>query len=295
MVWTSWSREGGRGPQKPFDVIAHLLDLASNSLGVEVHQDEPLRRLEALIKAAGELSGTGGSQRAVLERIVELAKDVFPPSDSVSITFLGAKGLVTAASSGRCSEEVDAIQARVAEGPCVAAVQTGQAVLVADLADEPRWPSLVAEVKQLLVRSMLVLPMRHAPETRGAISLASRRRNSFSAADRETGRGFSAMAALALAAAAERERSAKAADEALRLARSADYELRSRLTVLFSAAEVVRRRMYASDAAGRKAAELLMNELVHQQQALTAALRAFHVDEPGPPPTSRPRGWGGVK
>ena len=227
-----------------------------------------------LDQAAAELSAER-SRGQVLERMVQLAPDVIPAAEQVSVTVEGEAGLVTAAASGALAEQIDAIQFEVGEGPCVAALRAGEMVLVPDLAAEKRWPgftSRVAQQERVRVWSMLSLPLRTGGEVAGSLNLASAASHAFPAPSRAAGVVFAAVAALALAAAAERERAAERVAQAEAFAAALGYDLRSGVGAALAAADVVRRRRVHLDRRGQEALDLLTDELVRQQRLLVALL-----------------------
>ncbi len=65
---------------------------------------------------------------------------------------------------------VDEAQYRVDDGPCLRAMRAGEVVIIADTADEERWPEFEVEAKAAGIRSCLAVPL--SPDRLGAGSAA---------------------------------------------------------------------------------------------------------------------------
>lgn len=220
---------------------------------------------DRLLELAAEL-GRERTQAGVLQRVVHVAREVVSGAENVSVTLVANGRLVTAAANGPFGERVDALQYEVGEGPCVTAARAGRVVLVSDLAGDARWPRLGARWRQLPVHSVLAVPLLNGRVTRGSINLAAVARNAFAPPGRASGVAFGAVAALALAAAEDRERAERERTQAAAVVDALGNELRSGLTAVLAAAEVVQRRAARLDARGRQALDLLMSGLAHQRR-----------------------------
>lgn len=103
-------------------------------------------------------------------------------------------------------EQLDAIQTRVGEGPCLEAAWEHDIVRLNDFTDEPRWPAFVAEtVARTSVRSSMSFELYSSDSTLGALNLFSEHDNAFSAEAEEVGRVYATHAALVLQRAREKE------------------------------------------------------------------------------------------
>jgi hypothetical protein len=86
---------------------------------------------------------TAPSVEDVLERVLEATRLVVPSADLASFTLIDTDGQFhTPAETDEVAVELDRLQYRFREGPCVEAAEpAGPAVAIApDLAREPRWP-----------------------------------------------------------------------------------------------------------------------------------------------------------
>src|ERR1700736_869739 len=78
--------------------------------------------------------------QAILDHLVERIVDVLPISAAgVTLISPGADPRYVAASD-QSALRFEALQTELGEGPCLMAYQTGEAVAVADLRDESRFP-----------------------------------------------------------------------------------------------------------------------------------------------------------
>ncbi|WP_410631598.1 GAF and ANTAR domain-containing protein [Amycolatopsis sp. cmx-4-83] len=141
----------------------------------------------------------------VLQRILDATIVMVPAADLASFTVLDADGgFHTPAETHDLATDLDLLQYRFAEGPCVeAAVPSGPAVAICpDLADEPRWPRWAPAAVELGVKSVLataLIPGSPAGSSVGALNVFSRAANGLDEADRDVLLLLATHASLALA------------------------------------------------------------------------------------------------
>lgn len=114
----------------------------------------------------------------------------------------------TASSSDALASELNEIQYRTGEGPCLQALRTGEVVDLVELTGETRWPQFVAQAIETGLHASLSVPMRTGDITVGALNFY-RRAGRFSDADRDRAARFAERATGAVALAvrlAEHER-----------------------------------------------------------------------------------------
>jgi voltage-gated potassium channel Kch len=142
----------------------------------------------------------------VLERVLEATVLMVPTADLASFTLIDNDGgFHTPAETGEVAIELDRLQYRFREGPCVEAAEpAGPAVAIArDLADEPRWPQWAPAASRLGVRAVVSTALIPGPPTGrsiGALNVYSRARNGLDAADRDVLLLLATHASLAMAA-----------------------------------------------------------------------------------------------
>lgn len=108
---------------------------------------------------ARELHGDGDNQ-AALCRLVQLAVKHVDGCAWASITAVRAGHGQSVAISDEVARQVDELQYRLEEGPCMAAAENSSDYLLFDVADEPRWPRFAeAAGEQTPVRSVLAFQL----------------------------------------------------------------------------------------------------------------------------------------
>jgi hypothetical protein len=149
---------------------------------------------------------TAATVEDVLERVLAAATVMVPAADLASFTLIADDGgFHTPAETGEVAVELDRLQYRFREGPCVeAADPAGPAVAVApDLATERRWPRWGPAATELgvgAVVSTALLPGAPTSRSAGALNVYSRSPNGLDDADRDALLLLATHASLALAA-----------------------------------------------------------------------------------------------
>lgn len=107
------------------------------------------------------------------EAISEFVDELGTPGRGLSwaITLLRADGSQTLAAGSAASEAVDSLQSAFDQGPTLAAVSTGEFVLITDMRRERRWPGYASAAASLDIRSALSVPLVPAPVFRAAFNL----------------------------------------------------------------------------------------------------------------------------
>jgi GAF domain-containing protein len=110
---------------------------------------------------------------AFLDQMVRLAADVVTPAAACGLTVRRDGQPFTAASSNDLAAQVDEIQYRADEGPCLDALRTSTVIQVDDLGQEERWDDFRSHAAAHGVVSSLSLPLAVEGETLGALNLYS--------------------------------------------------------------------------------------------------------------------------
>ena len=97
--------------------------------------------------------------------------------------------------------ELDAVQHRLQQGPCLQAALTDSVIRCPDLRQDSRWPQFAAAAIKNGVHSTLSFPLNTAPGGAGALNLLSRKVGGFDREAEALGAMLATHAALALAAA----------------------------------------------------------------------------------------------
>src|SRR2546423_10772048 len=82
---------------------------------------------ETLAEAARDLARTGTVQET-LQRIVDLSLQTIPDADCTGVTLLSDSRITTPVASDRRLAELDALQARLWEGPCIEPIRELESV-----------------------------------------------------------------------------------------------------------------------------------------------------------------------
>lgn len=147
-----------------------------------------------------------GSVQATLDRLVDLAVTTISGCDHAAITVVSGKTFETAASTDDIARQVDAIQYQSGEGPCLDAIRQHDVFSTEDLSQEQRWPNFARRAAaETGAHSMLSYRLYIEESIMGALNLYSRRRRAFDDEDKAVGTIFAAHAAVALAAAYQKE------------------------------------------------------------------------------------------
>ncbi|MDP9431009.1 MAG: ANTAR domain-containing protein [Actinomycetota bacterium] len=137
------------------------------------------------------------STQSVLERVVDLVKQVMPEGVEASITVLRKQRATTGAFTGELALHLDEMQYGQGYGPCMEAVLGGHLVEITDARTESRWPDYVAVFLQHGALSSLSVPVPAAPLA-AALNVYSPVAGGFTDQDRQAVSEFTAYAAVAL-------------------------------------------------------------------------------------------------
>ncbi len=102
-----------------------------------------------------------------------------PDAPLASVAVCENGRLRTVAYSATDAATLDELQFSAGEGPCLEAIESGQAVLATDLAAESRWHGSAAGLAAKGVRSLHSQPLTFDSQVRGALNLYSERCGGF--------------------------------------------------------------------------------------------------------------------
>ncbi len=123
----------------------------------------------------GEISGTPVEStdelQAYLDLLVDAVRRHVPGCDAVGVTLISQGRPSTAAYTTVHTLEVDAVQYRLGEGPCLDAYRTGGEVTVDMGTAVDRWPRFASAAAEGRVRSLIALPLATATHRVGALNL----------------------------------------------------------------------------------------------------------------------------
>ncbi|HEU5268448.1 MAG TPA: ANTAR domain-containing protein [Jatrophihabitans sp.] len=112
----------------------------------------------------------------------------------------------TFAATEQLAADLDQLQIKVNEGPCLDSLGATELLRVDDLADDPRWPALAGLGRPLPIRSVLSVPVYCCDGTAHSLSLYAERPATFGPAQHSTACLCAAALGLAVSALHEHER-----------------------------------------------------------------------------------------
>ena len=136
-----------------------------------------------------------------LDAIVRATLVSVPGFDHVGISVINRDGTIeTAAATDQVVWELDDLQYRIDEGPCVSAMREAQVVAVPDIRHEQRWSRYVPEaVTRTGLRAQLAVHLYVNDKTLGGLNLYSTRSAEIDPGAIQAAELFATHAALALA------------------------------------------------------------------------------------------------
>jgi len=161
---------------------------------------EPIADLADRFTETARALFSAGSVADTLQKVVNLAVETIDGCDYAGIFLIEGGVVTTPVHTNSFVVDVDALQHRCGEGPCLDAVSTGGTSYAEDLADDTRWPRFAPEAAATGIRSVLALPLP-ANGNHGALNLYASLPHAFGVIDRAKGLLLSALAGLAIASA----------------------------------------------------------------------------------------------
>ncbi|MDT5095758.1 MAG: hypothetical protein QOH60_5121 [Mycobacterium sp.] len=194
-----------------------VLDAAARRQAAE--EDTDLREgLAGLSRLALDHHGLA----AMLTHVAEFAARAIRAADGAGLTLLYGDCPATVVASAEFVRQVDAIQYRIGEGPCITVATQGHTVSSGSLGGEKLWPRFGPRVGRLGVHSVVSLPLLGSdPAVLGALNIYAYAKDAFDERAIELGELFAVPAAVAVQA-------AKELDTARRLAAQLESALTSR-------------------------------------------------------------------
>ena len=170
-----------------------------------VTDDVPNEMAETMAGVARALA-RGGTVQETLQGIADLAAQTIPDVDCAGVSLVKPSGISTPAATDPLVLELDALEERYSEGPCIDAVRNQVTTYCEDLASDERWPRFGPEAAARGMRSLLGYRLYVDGDSLAALNLYSRRPRAFTQSDRDVAVIFAAHAAVALASAEAHER-----------------------------------------------------------------------------------------
>jgi GAF domain-containing protein len=174
-------------------------DTASDSAATE-----PLG--DVMSRVARKLQEEHGDVEATLRAITGSATRIVPKAEACGISYVTRRSKVEPrAWTSDLPKDVDSLQERLKQGPCLDAVWEQQVVRVDDVAADQRWPQFAQQAAELGVGSMMCFQLFVDGDQLGAMNMYSRAPGAFDDECEDIGQMLAAHAAVALAGAEHEE------------------------------------------------------------------------------------------
>ncbi len=171
-------------------------------------QGDPADDLSAGISDLAEAVFTAGDVKATLQRVVALAVEGLDGCDHAGIFVTEGDQVTAPATTGEVAAELDALQLRLGEGPCLDVIaRGGGAIYAGDLVDPSPWPQWAPGALEAGVRSVLAIAVRT-----GALNCYGAYPQAFGIVDRGKAQVLATLAGLALSGAEGRQAAEAKAD-----------------------------------------------------------------------------------
>ncbi len=161
---------------------------------------------EIMGQVARSLQEEHGDVGATLEAITTAAVRSVPGADEGGITLVIERRKVeNRAPTGDLPRQIDELQERLGEGPCLDAIYEEETVRIDDIRAEDRWPRFAAEAAGMGVGSMLSFQLFVTGSTLGALNLYAHEPHAFDEESESIGLVFASHGSIALAGAQTEE------------------------------------------------------------------------------------------
>jgi GAF domain-containing protein len=180
--------------------------------------------LAAGLSGLSSLVAGSGTLEQLLTEVASFAMVATPGADGAGVTMLEAGQPDTIVASATFVRDVDAIQYRLGEGPCISAAATGRTTSSDALGEDAAWPTFGPLAADLGIHSALSLPLVLKGEVLGALNVYAHRRDAFDGSSRRIGEQFAGPAAVAI-------HNARVLEQARRTASRLEIALTSRSTI----------------------------------------------------------------
>jgi GAF domain-containing protein len=159
----------------------------------------------AMIELANNFPLGEGNVEGTLATVTAAAVELIRGVDHADVLLVDGDRFTSVAPTAPMVKELDAIQERLQEGPCLQAAHADSVIRCTDLRAEPRFPRFAAAATEMGVYSMLSFQLYTRQGGAGALNLVGGAPYAFSPEAEALGAMLATHAALALAAANTRD------------------------------------------------------------------------------------------
>lgn len=136
------------------------------------------------------------SMQSTLVSVADMALKAVSAADGAGVTMLETGVADTIVASAGFVRDIDSIQYRLGEGPCVSAADSGSTMGSGDLGLDASWPTFGPMAADLGINSALSLPMLLDGEVIGALNMYAHSHDAFTTESRRMGEQFATSAAV---------------------------------------------------------------------------------------------------
>jgi GAF domain-containing protein len=171
--------------------------------------DQQLRSAMAKLADNFPLDSADGAQET-LERVTAAAVELIRGIDHADVLLIDDDRFESVAPTDPIAKELDDVQQRLQQGPCVRAALVDPLIRCTDLRSDSRWPEFASEATRLGIYSMLSVQLYTHRSGVGALNLLGREPHTFTQEAEALAAMLATHAALALSAVNTREQFASA-------------------------------------------------------------------------------------
>jgi GAF domain-containing protein len=139
--------------------------------------------VQSAFEELGRLSFADHSLESVLHTVTAAASRVLPGEPVTSLTIVADDRPATVAASGDLALELDKVQYRLGDGPCLTAASTGRSAEIVDTRAGGTWPDFARVAAESGCGSVLSFPLPVREKVSGALNVYNRE---FTVADERT-------------------------------------------------------------------------------------------------------------
>jgi GAF domain-containing protein len=170
----------------------------SSELSPPARADAAEEDLAESLSALARLAAGRLSLEDLLTEVATYSVQAIPGADGAGLTLLEADRADTIVKSAPFVREIDDIQYRLGEGPCISAAAQGEPMRSGSLGADPRWPRFGPRAGRLGVHSVLSLPLISTDIVVGAMNVYAHAKDAFDDRAEHLGRLFAVPAAIAV-------------------------------------------------------------------------------------------------
>lgn len=176
--------------------VSERQDLGGLRTDPDEFNDQVFKSLDIMARA---LHVKNAELQPTLDAIVTTAVNGLSPVRHAGLITVDRGDLVPRATTGAPPQQLDRLQQKLGDGPCVDSAQQQTVIRIQDTRADRRWPDFCAEAAGLGVRSMLCVPLRVDERCLGTLSLYAEDPSAFDDHHERITTLLATLAALALA------------------------------------------------------------------------------------------------